>query len=125
MNGWTTREYRSCSRQIVEPSRSGSGATTMALACDDQSGERAASPVLRSPRVRLPRAGEEESTRRRPWTTFVGARARRPPTMSDATAIRTDTADGVRTITLARPEAYNTITAQLARELSAAIDEAE
>lgn len=39
--------------------------------------------------------------------------------------IKTTTSEGVRTITLARPEAYNTITRELATELSAAIDEAE
>ena len=45
--------------------------------------------------------------------------------MSQDATIRTDTAEGVRTITLARPDAYNTITTQLATELDAAIDEAE
>lgn len=42
-----------------------------------------------------------------------------------AKAIQTETADGVRTITLARPRAYNTITADMAAELGAAIDEAD
>ncbi len=42
-----------------------------------------------------------------------------------AKAIQTETADGVRTITLARPQAYNTITADMAAELGAAIDEAD
>lgn len=45
--------------------------------------------------------------------------------MTETTAIRTDTADGVRTITLARPAEYNTITWPLVTELSAAIDEAD
>jgi enoyl-CoA hydratase len=45
--------------------------------------------------------------------------------MADTPAITTDTRDGVRVITLARPEAYNTITGQLASELGAAIDEAD
>ena len=42
-----------------------------------------------------------------------------------ATTLRTDTLDGVRRITLSRPEAYNTITPELRDELSAAIDAAE
>jgi len=45
--------------------------------------------------------------------------------MSQDAAIRTDTADGVRTITLARPDAYNTITLPMARDLGAAIDDAD
>lgn len=45
--------------------------------------------------------------------------------MTDPPAIRTDTADGVRTITLARPEAYNTITGPMAAELGSAIDDAD
>jgi enoyl-CoA hydratase len=40
-------------------------------------------------------------------------------------ALRTDTADGVRTIVLCRPDEYNTITPALRDELSAAIDEAD
>jgi len=40
-------------------------------------------------------------------------------------AIRTETADGVRSIILARPEAYNTITPELRDELAAAIDAAD
>lgn len=45
--------------------------------------------------------------------------------MSDQTAVRTETSDGVRTITLARPDAYNTITTQLANELREALDAAD
>jgi enoyl-CoA hydratase len=45
--------------------------------------------------------------------------------MSDPKATRTETEAGVRSIVLCRPEAYNTITRQLAQELAAAIDEAE
>ncbi|MCP5433141.1 MAG: crotonase/enoyl-CoA hydratase family protein [Alphaproteobacteria bacterium] len=41
------------------------------------------------------------------------------------TTLRTETADGVRTIVLTRPEAYNTITHELASELGQAIDEAD
>ena len=40
------------------------------------------------------------------------------------TTIRTETEDGVRSIWLARPDAYNTITPALRDELAAAIDEA-
>src|SRR4051794_30638174 len=39
--------------------------------------------------------------------------------------LRTDTVGAVRTITLSRPEVYNNITPVLARELGAAIDEAD
>ncbi|SFP79509.1 enoyl-CoA hydratase [Amycolatopsis arida] len=39
--------------------------------------------------------------------------------------IRTETADGVRSIVLARPERYNTITPELRDALAAAIDEAD
>lgn len=42
-----------------------------------------------------------------------------------STTIKLDTEEGVRIITLARPEAYNTITPELARDLGAAIDEAD
>lgn len=45
--------------------------------------------------------------------------------MSAPTTLRTDTAEGVRTIVFARPEEYNTITPALRDELSAAIDEAD
>ena len=45
--------------------------------------------------------------------------------MTEPTAIRTETAEGVCTITLARPEQYNTITREMANELGAAIDEAD
>jgi enoyl-CoA hydratase len=45
--------------------------------------------------------------------------------MTETTAIRTDTTDRVRTITLARPAEYNTITRAMANELGAAIDEAD
>jgi enoyl-CoA hydratase len=40
-------------------------------------------------------------------------------------AIRTETADGVRSIVFARPDEYNTITPALRDELSAAIDDAD
>lgn len=40
-------------------------------------------------------------------------------------SIRTETADGVRSVVLCRPEAYNTITPALRDELGAAIDEAD
>ena len=39
--------------------------------------------------------------------------------------LRTETADGVRSIVLSRPEAYNTITPQLRDELAAALDDAD
>ena len=39
--------------------------------------------------------------------------------------LRTETADGVRSIVLARPDQYNTITPELRDELAAAIDEAD
>jgi len=42
-----------------------------------------------------------------------------------ATTLRTETRDGVRSIVLCRPEAYNTITPELRDELGAAIDEAD
>lgn len=42
-----------------------------------------------------------------------------------AETLRTDTDGAVRTITLTRPEAYNTITPILAAELGAAVDEAD
>jgi enoyl-CoA hydratase len=42
-----------------------------------------------------------------------------------AATLRTDTAEGVRTILFARPGEYNTITPALRDELSAAIDEAD
>ena len=42
-----------------------------------------------------------------------------------ATTLRTETRDGVRSIVLCRPEAYNTITLELRDELGAAIDEAD
>jgi enoyl-CoA hydratase len=45
--------------------------------------------------------------------------------VSAPTTLRTDTADGVRTILLARPDEYNTITPALRDELGAAIDEAD
>ncbi|MCA1726945.1 MAG: crotonase/enoyl-CoA hydratase family protein [Actinobacteria bacterium] len=46
--------------------------------------------------------------------------------MSDqAVAVRTETANGVRSIVLCRPAEYNTITPQLAAELAAAIDAAD
>lgn len=45
--------------------------------------------------------------------------------MTQDAAIRTETSEGVRTITLARPDAYNTITPQMVTELDAAIDDAE
>src|SRR3982751_5651716 len=41
------------------------------------------------------------------------------------TALRTETEAGVRSIVLARPDEYNTITPALRDELSAAIDEAD
>ena len=41
------------------------------------------------------------------------------------TTLRTETEDGVRSIWLTRPEAYNTITPALRDELAAAIDEAD
>lgn len=41
------------------------------------------------------------------------------------TSLRTETSGGVCTITLTRPEAYNTITADLANELGEAIDAAD
>jgi enoyl-CoA hydratase len=41
------------------------------------------------------------------------------------TTLRTDTVGAVRTITLCRPDEYNNITPTLARELGAAIDEAD
>jgi len=40
-------------------------------------------------------------------------------------AIRTETADGVRSLVLCRPEEYNTITPELRDQLAAAIDEAD
>lgn len=45
--------------------------------------------------------------------------------MSAPTTLRTDTAEGVRTVVLSRPDEYNTITPALRDELSAAIDEAD
>ena len=42
-----------------------------------------------------------------------------------ATTLRTETEDGVRSIVLCRPEAYNTITPALRDELAAAIDDAD
>jgi enoyl-CoA hydratase len=45
--------------------------------------------------------------------------------VSAPTTLRTDTAEGVRTILLSRPDEYNTITPALRDELSAAIDEAD
>ena len=45
--------------------------------------------------------------------------------MSAPTTLRTETAEGVRHIILARPEAYNTITPALRDELATAIDEAD
>jgi enoyl-CoA hydratase len=40
-------------------------------------------------------------------------------------ALRTETAEGVRSVVLSRPDEYNTITPELRDELSAAIDEAD
>ncbi len=45
--------------------------------------------------------------------------------MSAPTTLRTETAEGVRTIVFARPDEYNTITPALRDELSAAIDDAD
>jgi len=45
--------------------------------------------------------------------------------LSSYTTLRTETADGVRSIWLDRPDEYNTITPQLRDELAAAIDEAD
>ncbi|HEY7630752.1 MAG TPA: crotonase/enoyl-CoA hydratase family protein [Thermoleophilaceae bacterium] len=45
--------------------------------------------------------------------------------MSAPTTLRTETAEGVRSIVFARPDEYNTITPALRDELSAAIDEAD
>jgi enoyl-CoA hydratase len=45
--------------------------------------------------------------------------------VSAPTTLRTETAEGVRTIVFSRPDEYNTITPALRDELSAAIDEAD
>jgi enoyl-CoA hydratase len=45
--------------------------------------------------------------------------------VSAPTTLRTETAEGVRSIVFARPDEYNTITPALRDELSAAIDEAD
>ena len=45
--------------------------------------------------------------------------------MSSYTTLRTETAHGVRSIWLDRPDEYNTITPQLRDELAAAVDEAD
>ncbi|HEY2602179.1 MAG TPA: crotonase/enoyl-CoA hydratase family protein [Thermoleophilaceae bacterium] len=45
--------------------------------------------------------------------------------MSAPTTLRTESADGVRTVVFSRPDEYNTITPALRDELAAAIDEAD
>lgn len=45
--------------------------------------------------------------------------------MTDATSLRTETDGPVRSLILSRPDRYNTITPELARELGRAIDEAD